>query len=467
MREEPSLYRSQGDEPSGLLVNPGFTGASSYAGQFRNGGMIEDLFWGDLEAGFSRSCGDLDTQYRIAAYLEEIVTHAGSRHVKNGFPYASQFLLDFASRRFIVVFGPWLPEINRRQPASVYLSARGKRKLVQNHKPRRSHVVRQFSLQVVLYVRHGRRVRFQRQISYETVLTRLILAHSDRAVSDGGMPVESRLDLERLDSETAKLDLAVASPYILYRSVRPIEAEVSASIQPLGHRFRKGVRCEALRRRMRAVEIASRQTRACYTYLACHPNWLKAEIAVQDQDNSVTDRRADRYRLPVEVRLNDIASRGHGCFSRPVHVREKHSRKVVEHAARQRRIEPLSAADYPAQRLALDDSAVVEERIQHRWNRVKSGDFPLRDKADQVARVILAAGARDHQRRAAHQRVEYLADRRVESNRVFLQDPVRCRQWKRRGHPLHVIRNRRVADDYSFWFSGRSRSVNNVRNLRS
>ncbi len=133
----------------------------------------------------------------------------------------------------------------------------------------------------------------------------------------------------------------------------------------------------------------------------------------------------------------------------------------------QRRRQRFPAAHHPhhvatARRRLL----ICQEALQHRRHEVQRGDAVLFDSAAQVVRILVPFRLRHHQARADHQRPEELPHRDVEAERRFLQHRVRRRQAVGLLHPHQPVDHPAVFVHRALRFTGRTRGVNHVRQMR-
>jgi hypothetical protein len=101
--------------------------------------MIENLPWGDLEAGLGGSRHDPHAQDRIATQIEEVVAHADTLDLEHLGPDAGEDLLGGTPRRVRPGRDLWLGLDARQRPA-VHLAGRGQRQRVEEDPGGRDHV---------------------------------------------------------------------------------------------------------------------------------------------------------------------------------------------------------------------------------------------------------------------------------------------------------------------------------------
>ena len=81
-----------------------------------------------------------------------------------------------------------------------------------------------------------------------------------RGVGEARIVAQCLLDTVEFDPDTVDLDLAVAAPEKVDRAVAAAPHIVTGEIKPSARLARKGVGDELLRRQLRAVQIAERDT---------------------------------------------------------------------------------------------------------------------------------------------------------------------------------------------------------------
>ena len=107
------------------------------------------------------------------------------------------------------------------------------------------------------------------------VVARRVLAHDDGGLAHGRVRRQHGLDLAQLDAEAADLHLLVHAAQVLQRAVRPPAHAVARAV----HRAAgspNGIGDEALRRQLRAAQVAARHARAAHVQLARHARRARA-----------------------------------------------------------------------------------------------------------------------------------------------------------------------------------------------
>ncbi|VWC36550.1 hypothetical protein BST28156_06724 [Burkholderia stagnalis] len=174
--------------------------------------------------------------------------------------------------------------------------------------------------------------------------------HDDRAVGDGRMRAQRRVDVAELDPEAAQLDLLIGAAAIFEPAVRVDAPEIAAAIEAGAGRIDD----ETLGRQRIAAEIAARHACAADENLADHAGRHGLQMRVDEADRHVGQRLADQAAVAAarvgerDAPIGDV----HGRLGDAVHVDE--GRRVVavavDPAAQARQFERLAAEDHVAQR---------------------------------------------------------------------------------------------------------------------
>ncbi len=110
-----------------------------------DGLLFEQLLGAELDALTLGAGNDLQTENRIAAQFEEVVSAAHLLQLEDIRPHGSELFLDLADRRGVTLFD----HPGSGQGALVELAVGGQRQTVQQHDLRGHHVVRQARSQLL------------------------------------------------------------------------------------------------------------------------------------------------------------------------------------------------------------------------------------------------------------------------------------------------------------------------------
>src|SRR6185312_16044989 len=126
----------------------------------------------------------------------------------------------------------------------------------------------------------------------EPGFSRPVLAHPDDDLPQPRIGGEGRLDLTRLDAETADLHLPVEPAVILDAAVRAHPGPVARAIEALSGRGGQRIGHEPLRRQVRAAEVAAGEAVAAQAELAVQSRG-HGIAATQDAEAGIGDGPAD------------------------------------------------------------------------------------------------------------------------------------------------------------------------------
>src|SRR5262245_55832677 len=132
-----------------------------------------------------------------------------------------------------------------------------------------------------------------RVIGHQPFVSGVLLASHHHCLSYLRALAEPRLDLSKLDPESANLDLEVVTPKELDRSVRPPPSQVSRLVHARAGFTCKGIHHKSLGRQFRPVQIPSRHSRPADTQLSSHSDWRRPSLTAQDVDPRIGDRPTD------------------------------------------------------------------------------------------------------------------------------------------------------------------------------
>src|SRR5580765_8513234 len=84
---------------------------------------------------------------------------------------------------------------------------------------------------------------------------------NNRGLADVRMPAQRRFDFAGLDTIAADLNLTIRAAAVLDVTVRQITSEIAGAIKSIGLIVRKGIRDEALARKLLVAEVSTREMR--------------------------------------------------------------------------------------------------------------------------------------------------------------------------------------------------------------
>jgi len=199
----------------------------------------------------------------------------------------------------------------------------------------------------------------------------------------------------------------------------------------------------------RQVQLANRTVR----------QWL--QLGTQNIGAQVGDWPSDRHAVAALLDASPV-SYVDGGFGRPVQVVQLRMWQALKSLALQRHRQRFTAAHNAPQRAALRRFVSADKGLQHRRNKMQSGDRLLDDQCRQLLRVAMSAGSSHHQGCAVHQRPEKLPHRHVKAERGFLQHPIRGVQFIGLLHPGQTVIQGAMAIARAFRATGGARGVNHI-----
>src|ERR1700674_216900 len=144
-------------------------------------------------------------------------------------------------------------------------------------------------------------------IGHQPLVPRRILPGDHRSLRAARMPPQRRLDLPRLNAETADLHLAVGAPQVLQNSVSKPTPQIPSPAKTLP--IAKWRRHKPLRCQTRTSEVTSRKANAADINLAIYSSGHRIEIAIKHIDLGIRQRPARRNTI-VSSAMSRIKSSG-------------------------------------------------------------------------------------------------------------------------------------------------------------
>src|SRR6516165_6736508 len=238
-------------------------------------------------------------------------------------------------------------KLRRRQRPAVQLPVRSQRQTIQNNDRRRHHVVGKLRPNMRPQCRRIHlRTRRQNHIAHKLRTPRPIRARNHNRLRHIRLPNQRRLDLPRLNAETANLKLMVRTPHKLQNPIPAPTRQVPAAVHP-APRSTIPVRNKALRRQTPAPNIPAPNPSSRDVKLPNNTNRNRLQAAIQYINPRVPDRTTNRDLARAIVTAWPI---GHvdGSFGWTVKVFHAHVRQQrLELVARLSR-ERLAATDETA-----------------------------------------------------------------------------------------------------------------------
>ena len=428
--EQPALDRGQRQRP-GLGQRPGRrTHGVRQQSQLGDRRMPEDLPGGQLQTGLRGPGADLDAEDRVAAQLEEIVVRAHSRQAEHRGPDRGQEALGGGARRdeIRILRRP----LGRRQRPAVQLAIRGDRQRGQRDVRAGDHVLGEaLEQEGPQLAGGGGGTRGGHEVRHQPPVAGPVLAHHHHRVPHAGVAEEGRLDLPRLDSEAAHLDLLIDAAEELHTAVRPEAGAVARAVEAVS-RTAERVGDEALGGERGPPEIAAGDPRAADEELRRQPDGDRAVAGVEDVNAAARDRPADRQVEVVRQPVDGVGDRGLGEAE---DVEERHAEAAPDRQALRGRL--VAADEQEAQRgggRAARQRELMDPLVPIRGRQLDAGDPMVADHRFEPCRRGQHVRIGEHHGTAREPGRDQLLDQHVEAGRGELEDAIVSAEAEPRDH---------------------------------
>ncbi len=399
---------------------------------------------------------DLEGEDRVAAEVEEVVVGADLAGVQHLGPDRGEGPLGGGPGRGA---GPVAAVGGGRcgggQGAPVQLAVGGQRQRVQDHESGRDHELRQPGGGVGA---QGARVQgaagLRDEVRDQAPGARPVLADGDDGAADVRVGGEHRLDLARLDAQSADLHLVVAAPAVLQGAVGAPADHVTGAVEPVRRAGRVGG--EAGGGQGGPPVVAARQ-RPAEVQLAPGAHRDRPQRLVEDESAGAGDGRADRVRAARARRERRAQGGADGGLGRAVGVDDPAAarRPAVDHVVR-----AALAADHEG--LQLGQLALGQGAEDDRGHHEVADPAPG-EQAQQLLAHRLALG--EDQGGAGGEGHQDVGHRHVETGRDVLEDPAAGVQRERVDVRGGQAGQARVRDDDALGAAGRTGGVDHVRRV--
>src|ERR1043166_5333604 len=232
----------------------------------------------DHHTRLARAAHQLDRDDAVASEREEIVLDPNSLDTQNLRKQPAQNLLTRRARR------PKIAPANRRrrQRCAVKLPVRRQRKMIKLHYRRRHHVVREPQTNMRAQIPSINRTPSRRyHIANKLPAPTTLSARNHRSLRHTRVSAQRRLNLPRLNAETANLDLMVRTTHKLQNSINSPPRQVPAAVHPRT-RSAKPVRYKTLPSEPTATNIAPTNTTPRDVKLPNNPNRHRLQAIIQN-----------------------------------------------------------------------------------------------------------------------------------------------------------------------------------------
>ncbi len=411
-------------------------------GEGLQGGGLEDGAQGQLHAEGSPHAGDeLGGQQRVAARFEEVVLHAHAGQAQHLGPEGGELLL--GGRAWGDVLGSGGRGVRDGEGLAVHLAAGRQREGGQHDEGRRHHVLGQLLVQALAQRTDFHRLRAtpSHDVRDQTLVAGPVLASHHHRLLHGGLLLQRGLDFTQLDAQAAHLHLEVGPAQVFDFAVRQPARHVAGAVQPRARRVAEGIGDEALRRQLRAAQVAAPHLHAADEQLARHADGHRAQVRVQEANLRVGDGAADGHRAVRLIAHARVIGDVDGGLGGAVEVVQAGGGQPLQAALRQLQWQGLTAAHHALQRRAPLQPRLLQEHLEHGGHEVQGGDALLGDEPREVRGLLVSAGPCHHQSRSCQQRPEELPDGDVEAEGRLLQHRV---GW---GEAVLLLHPQQAVDD--------------------
>src|SRR5262252_9601393 len=393
-----------------------------YRSQPRNRLMLKHRTRRDHHTRLARAAHQLDRDDAVASEREEIVLNPNSLDPQNLRKQPAQNLLTRRARRAKTT----TTNRRRRQRSTVKLPVRRQRKMIKLDYRRWHHVLRKPRSNMRAQLPSINRTPSRRHhIANKLRAPRPLSARNHRRLRHTRVTTKRRLDLPRLNAETAHLHLMVRATHKLQNSIQPPPRQVPAAVHPRP-RSAKPVRNKTLPSKPTATDIAPANPSSGDVKLPNYPNSHRLQAIIQYVNAQIRDPAPDQTapaanrKLPVQANMADMHRRlgdavhvdQHGGIVGAVFIPILKSPEVQRFTAKDDMTQGKCSASLPVLPLRL------QQVIERRRGLVEDRDPLARNQPQELPRRAAHRIRHDHQSAAVQKRTPYLPHREVEGERV-------------------------------------------------
>ena len=355
--------------------------------------------------------------------------------------------------------GPVAPRLRKRR--QVHLAVGCERQRLERDEQRGDHLRRQARREKgaqLLRSRGG--FRSGHEIADQHLVVRRIAARDNHRLPHRRVRRQRRLDLARLHTKAADLDLAVDPPGEFDAAVGAVARQISGAVKPRPRRIAPRVGYEALGGDVRTVQVAARQPVATRVQLAHHADLQRTQLGIEHERLGVRDRPADRHGgVQGIIRTDPVAAGEGGVLGRAVAINEAAGRQLSHHLPRHRHREHIAAGKQLAHR-PQRRQVPVSQLAKQACGQPQSRDPFALDEGRQL-REGRRGGGVDDETGPIEQAPPDLEGRRIERDRRELEDDLPLVQLGKID-PLHQAQDVPVGDADTLGPSRRPRGVHHV-----
>src|SRR5262249_31441205 len=268
-----------------------------YRSQPRNRLMLKHRPRRDHHTRLARAAHQLDRNDAVATEREEIVVNPNSLDPKNLRKQPAQNLLTRRARRAKTT----TTNRRRRQRSTAKLPVRRQRKMIKLDYRRWHHVLRKPRSNMRAQLHSINRTPSRRHhIANKLRAPRPLGARNHRRMRHTRVTTKRRLNLPRLNAETAHLHLMVRATHKLQNSLHPPPRQAPAAVPP-SPRTANPARNKPLPSEPTAPDIAPANPTSRNEKLPNYPNSHRLQAIIQYINTRVPNRTANRRRFRLIV----------------------------------------------------------------------------------------------------------------------------------------------------------------------
>ncbi|GFM79269.1 hypothetical protein PSCICM_50880 [Pseudomonas cichorii] len=180
---------------------------------------------------------------------------------------------------------------------------------------------------------------------------------------------EARIDLTRLDTETANFHLAVTTTQMLKAAICTPATAVAGAIKARAFHRAERVSDKCLGGQFGTIQVTQRNTIAADAYFSGNARGYQLLTGIQHIDLGIGQRLADGHIAHLQRHIGHVQSRGvGGGFRRAVAVNQAQIRSNGQQVPEYLRVGPLTAThqnSQPCQGFANQADVLIEHRSGH------------------------------------------------------------------------------------------------------
>ena len=407
--------------------------------------------------------GDLGSQQRVPAQLEEIVAHPHSLHLEHLGPDVHQGLLQLAARGQVVL-ALQLADLQGRQGLAIELAVGVERQALQPQPVQRHHVLRQLGAQARLDPLQALALPQTRiagdQVAHQVLAIDPFL-YTDGRVADFRLFMQAGFDLAQFDAVATDLHLMVDPPDVLQHAVAAPACQVAGAVQAFA-RSTERMGHEGLHSAQRVADVATADTGTGHAQLAHRPQGHQLQGFVHQVQQVVVGGRADGQ-VAAPGRGQVHAEEGHvvGALRRAVGVDQADLWITQQPLMRQLRWHGLAGGQHPAQAVQ-GDGVLGQHALDQRRHTLQHRDALLLDVGQEPLGIMGDGIGHDVHPSAEQRRGQELPDRDIEALGGGLGDHIGLAQLQVRHLAQLVVEHAALLHHHALGQAGGTGGVDHV-----